>query len=59
MDYYGSFMVRHKLIKEEVDLLQGRIPLSIFLRHCWSQSYKELRDKTIEAVKQLEQALGF
>ena len=32
-DFYGSFMVRHNLIKEEVDLLQGRIPPSIFLRH--------------------------
>jgi hypothetical protein len=58
-DYYGSFMVRHNLIKEEVDLLQGRIPPSIFLRHYWSPSFKELRDRTLEAVRQLEQTLGF
>ena len=31
-DNYGTFMVRHGLIKEEVDLLQGRIPPSIFIR---------------------------
>jgi len=53
-DFYGSFMVRHNLIKEEVDLLQGRIPPSIFLRHYWSPSFKELRDRTLKAVEQLE-----
>jgi intergrase/recombinase len=56
-DFYGSFMVRHNLIKEEVDLLQGRIPPSIFLRHYWSPSFKELRDRTLEALRQLEQTL--
>jgi hypothetical protein len=56
-DYYGSFMVRHNLIKEEVDLLQGRIPPSIFVRHYWSPSFKELRDRTLKGVKQLEQSL--
>jgi intergrase/recombinase len=58
-DFYGSFMVRHNLIKEEVDLLQGRIPPSIFIRHYWSPSFKELRDRTMEALRQLEQTLGF
>jgi intergrase/recombinase len=52
-DYYGSFMVRHNLIKEEVDLLQGRIPPSIFLRHYWSPSFKELRDRTLKAVSEI------
>jgi hypothetical protein len=56
-DFYGSFMVRHNLIKEEVDLLQGRIPPSIFLRHYWSPSVKELRNRTLEALKQLERLL--
>jgi hypothetical protein len=55
-DYYGSFMVRHNLIKEEVDLLQGRIPPSIFLRHYWSPSFKELRDRTMKAIADLKQA---
>jgi intergrase/recombinase len=57
-DYYGSFMVRHNLIKEEVDLLQGRIPPSIFLRHYWSPSFKELRDRTLKAISELEQTLN-
>jgi intergrase/recombinase len=58
-DYYGSFMVRHNLIKEEVDLLQGRIPPSIFLRHYWSPSFKELRDRTLEAISKLEKTISF
>ncbi|TET64050.1 hypothetical protein E3J49_05230 [Candidatus Bathyarchaeota archaeon] len=56
-DYYATFMVRHGLIREEVDLLQGRIPPNIFIRHYWSPSFKELRDRTLKATKQLEQTL--
>jgi intergrase/recombinase len=56
-DFFGSFMVRHGLIREEVDLLQGRIPPSIFIRHYWSPSFKELRDRTMNAIGLLEQSL--
>ena len=56
-DYFGTFMVRHGLIREEVDLLQGRIPPSIFIRHYWSPSFKELRDRTLKAVADLEKTL--
>jgi intergrase/recombinase len=55
-DYYGTFMVRHGLIREEVDLLQGRIPPSIFIRHYWSPSFKELRDRTLTAISELERS---
>jgi intergrase/recombinase len=54
-DYFATFMVRHGLIREEVDLLQGRIPPSIFIRHYWSPNFKELRDRTLSAINQLEQ----
>jgi len=56
-DYYATFMVKHGLIREEVDLLQGRIPPSIFIRHYWSTSFKELRDRTLEAVDLLQQSI--
>ena len=56
-DYFGTFMVRHGLIKEEVDLLQGRIPPSIFIRHYWSPSMRELKDRTLKAISELEQTL--
>jgi intergrase/recombinase len=53
-DAYGTFMVRNGLIKEEVDLLQGRIPPSIFIRHYWSPSFKELRDRTLAVLEKME-----
>ncbi|MDH5266731.1 MAG: integrase [Candidatus Bathyarchaeota archaeon] len=56
-DYYATFMVKHGLIREEVDLLQGRIPPNIFIRHYWSPSFKELRDRTLKAIRLLEQSL--
>ena len=58
-DAYGTFMVRNGLIKEEVDLLQGRIPPSIFIRHYWSPSFKELRERTLKALSAMEQSQTF
>lgn len=31
--FYSSFMARHGLLSEEVDLLQGRVHKSVFARH--------------------------
>jgi len=53
-DYYATFMVRNGLIREEVDLLQGRISKSIFVRHYWSPAIKELKQRVLEALKELE-----
>jgi len=55
--YYGSFMVKHGLIRE-VDLPQGRIPKSIFVRHYWSPDFKDLRNRVMTALIELEQALN-
>jgi len=54
-NYYATFMVRHGLIKEEVDLLQGRISKSIFVRHYWSPAISELRERVFKALKELKQ----
>jgi intergrase/recombinase len=56
-DYFGSFLVKHNLIREEVDLLCGRIPPSIFMRHYWSPSFRELKERTLESIKHLGQTL--
>ena len=56
-DHCATFMVKHGLIREEVDLLQGRIPPSIFIRHYWSPSFKELRDRTLKAISLLVQSV--
>lgn len=53
-DYFGTFMIRHGLIKEEIDLLQGRIPPSIFIRHYWSPSFSELKDRILRILEVLK-----
>ena len=57
-DFYATFMVRHGLIREEVDLLQGRISKSIFVRHYWSPAIKELRQRVFNALRELEDTLS-
>jgi intergrase/recombinase len=47
--FYASFMVRHNIISEEADLLQGRVPKSVFVRHYLKENPKELE---IEHSKQ-------
>jgi len=49
---------RPGLIKEEVDLLQGRITKSIFVRHYWSPAIKELRQRVFNALRELEDTLS-
>ncbi len=57
-DQFATFMVRHGLIREEVDLLQGRVPKTIFTRHYWSPSLLELRDRVFKALAELEQIIN-
>jgi intergrase/recombinase len=54
-DYFGTFMLGHGLLKQEVDLLQGRIPIDVFIRHYWSPNLKEMRDRTLKTIRLLEQ----
>ncbi|MEM3699696.1 MAG: integrase [Candidatus Bathyarchaeia archaeon] len=53
-DYFATFMVKHGLIREEVDLLQGRIPPSLFVRSYWSPSLRELRDRTLKGIVEIQ-----
>lgn len=54
--FYASFMVRHGLIHEEVDIIQRRIPKSIFVRHYLSIDFKYLTDRTLKALSELEKS---
>ena len=54
-DFYGTFMLHHGLLEQEVNLLQGRIPPSIFVKHYWSPKLSELRDRVFKALSQLNQ----
>ncbi len=52
-DYYATFLVHHGVIREEVDLLQGRIGQSIFMRHYFSPDIEALRDRVLAAITKL------
>lgn len=49
-DYYGTWVVRHGVIKEEQDLLCGRISQSIFVRHYFSPAVLELKSRVLSAT---------
>jgi len=58
-DYYGTFMVHKGLTGEEVDLLQGRVGKSIFMRHHFSPNIKDLRDnKILKAIDRMTRQAG-
>jgi len=52
-DYYGTYLLNHGLLEQEVNLLQGRIPKSIFIKHYWSPKLSELRDRVLHILKNL------
>jgi len=56
-DYYGTYLLNKNIKQVEIDLLQGRIPVKIFIRHYWSPKLSELRDRVLKAITELEQTL--
>ena len=56
-DHWGTFLLDHGLIKEEVDLLQRRVGKSIFVRHYWSPALAELRERVFQALELLRAEL--
>ena len=53
-DYFGTYLLNHEVLEQEVNLLQGRIPISVFARHYWSPKLKELSNKIIALTENLE-----
>jgi intergrase/recombinase len=48
---YATFMLQHKLLQEEVDVLQGRIGRTMFMKHYFSPEIKDLRDRTLSGLQ--------
>jgi len=57
-DYRGTFMLNHELMKEEADLLQGRISKRVSVRHYWSPAIKKRRDRVFRALELPEPELA-
>ena len=56
--YFATFMVKNGLIREEVDILQGRMGTSIFMRHYFSPQIYELRNRVLEAIGKMRRELS-
>ena len=52
-DFFGTYLLHHGMLEQEVNLLQGRIPVSVFVRHYWSPKLAELRDRIFKALEEL------
>jgi hypothetical protein len=50
-------LLKHGILQQEVNLLQGRVPIDVFIRHYWSPNLKELEDRTLKAIDTLKQLL--
>ena len=57
-DYFGTYLLQHGILEAEINLCQGRIPPSIFIKHYWSPKLSELRDRIFKALKDLEQTVS-
>ncbi|MHB2035191.1 MAG: hypothetical protein ACYCPW_00405 [Nitrososphaerales archaeon] len=54
--YYGTFL-KKTLDREMIDLLQGRLDASVFVKHYYRPLIMDLRDKVLGAIKPLEEEL--
>jgi len=57
-DYHATFMLHHGLLREEIDLIQGRVDKSMFMRHYFSPAIEDLKNRTLKAVDQIQKALN-
>ena len=53
-DRFGAYLLSHGVLEAEINLLQGRIPVDIFIRHYWSSKIKELGNRIFKALQNIE-----
>jgi intergrase/recombinase len=53
-DKFGTYLLSHGILEAEINLLQGRIPVDIFIRHYWSPKLKELGDRILKALETID-----
>jgi intergrase/recombinase len=56
--YYATYLRKHGILEEEVNLLQGRIGKSIFVRHYLKENKQDFSDTILKIVKDLEQTIN-
>jgi len=53
-DYFGTQLVNNGILEIEQNLVCGRIPIGIFIRHYWSPKLKELGSRVLVATSKME-----
>lgn len=56
-NFFSNIMAKNGLLSEEVDLLQGRIPKSIFCRYYLKENFIEFKSRVLKVNKKLEKML--
>ena len=56
--FYASYMIKHGLSEIETDILQGRVGKSILIRHYFKANPKELSNKVLAILKDLENSVN-
>ena len=51
-------MARNGLMSEEIDLLQGRVPKTVFARHYLKENIGEFKNRVLEGNNKLESLLS-
>ena len=54
-DYFGAHLVNNGVLEIEQNLVCGRIPIGIFIRHYWSPKLKELGTRVLAATEKIEE----
>lgn len=50
-DWFGTYLLQKGVLKQEIDMLQGRIPSDVFIRHYWSPKLKDLSERVLNINK--------
>jgi hypothetical protein len=53
-DKFGTHLVNNGVLEMEQNLVCGRIPASIFVKHYWSPKLAELGDRIFKALETIE-----
>ena len=57
--FWASYMVKNRiLISEECDIMQGRIPRTVFARNYLKESFRELSDRILKGLIDLENQIN-
>ena len=56
--YYASYLRKHGIISELVDLVQGRIGKDVFIRHYLKENPQNLSSQILAILKELENSIS-